>query len=134
MTRSASADEDGGFGGTTEPDAPLWECVGEETFGAVPSSGTCALRADECRPNSAVNTDLGETIAAIARDCGAYCGQGTVGVREGCVSALAVTASSTVVSPADLQYCVRERVLGRRFACATECGWTNAYIGSCTLL
>jgi hypothetical protein len=114
-------------------------CPSEPWTGVIPAF-SCTSDVEACSseggtPGSCNFNPLSVTMAKVAKGCGVYCGSLKVGLHTGCVVDLnpVLLGLLTPQTASGAEDCLELRLLGTRWACATEEGWVTAFLGSCTV-
>lgn len=113
-------------------------CPAVQDLGSVPDA-VCSDVVNACdpgrEPSSCTLGALSSTVARLAHECNAYCGDVTIAWSHGCATDLQPirfgTLQGTTFDAAS--QCLRSALLGTRWDCAPPTGWYSAYLGSCTI-
>ncbi len=90
----------------------------------------------ELEDDSCAYPTLAVVVGKVAADCGAYCGEGAIGVRNQCTVAVEFPKLGTVQGTTADQAldCLRQGLVGSSWRCAPSSPtWVPVFLGSCTI-
>jgi hypothetical protein len=91
----------------------------------IPERAECAQQVFACSSCGDFMFTVGHWLVEQCPDLS--CGEFLAGVRGGCIT------TAHVLDDIRGAECIRERLLGTRWACGPETGLARVYLGSCTL-